>query len=296
MAATATYSEQTIAELLKQATHTLRQHGVDNPRLDAQILMIHAIGGNRLVLLTDPERRLSDVEAEAFHRMIERRCRREPVSHIVGYREFWSLTLRVNRDVLDPRPDSETLIAGVLDRIADKSAPLSLLDLGTGSGCLLLALLHDLPEARGTGVDISRAALTVAEGNAAALGLSDRVRFLHGDWALGLTGPFNVIVTNPPYIPAQDIVSLAPEVAQHEPIVALAGGSDGLESYRRLIPQIPRLLAADGLFAVEIGQGQAEAVSALVQDNGMAIDGLCSDLAGIPRCIIAKLAPKHAEY
>jgi release factor glutamine methyltransferase len=289
-------SDKTIAAHLKEGTQALRQHDVDNPRLDAQILMVHAIGGNRLVLLTDPDRLLRDEEAEAYHQMIARRCRREPVSHIVGYREFWSLTLRVNGDVLDPRPDSETLISAVLDSIPDKSAPLSLLDLGTGSGCLLLALLSELPEARGTGIDISRAALGIAEGNAEALGLAARVRFLHGDWALGLTGPFNVIVTNPPYIPAQDIVSLAPEVAQHEPIVALAGGGDGLESYRRLIPQIPRLLSDDGLFAVEFGQGQAEAVSEIIRVNGLAIDGLHNDLAGVPRCIIAKAASKHAEY
>lgn len=296
MATAAANSERTVTDYLKEGTQALRRHDVANPRLDAQILMAHAIGDNRLVLLTDPDRTLRAEEAEAYQQMIERRCQHVPVSHIVGYREFWSLTLRVNRDVLDPRPDSETLIETVLDHIAEKSAALSLLDLGTGSGCLLLALLYELPEARGTGVDISRAALDVANSNAAALGLSDRARFLHGDWALGLSGPFNVIVTNPPYIPAKEIVSLAPEVAQHEPIVALAGGGDGLESYRRLIPQIPRLLNADGLFATEIGQGQAEAVSVILRDCGMAIEGLYNDLAGIPRCIIAKVGPKNAEF
>ncbi len=278
----------TIAQCLKLGTAALRQQDVPNPRFDAQLLMSHATGFGRLALLTESERPLSAEEQAAFDAMIERRCKREPVSHIIGRREFWSLDFHVNKHVLDPRPDSETLIAAVLGCIENKAAPLSILDLGTGSGCLLLALLSELPNARGTGIDISRPALDVCAANAMALGLSDRVRFLQGDWALGLSGPFNVIVTNPPYITDQDMGSLAPEVARHEPHGALSGGLDGLDAYRRLIPQTPRLLDPNGFIALEIGQGQVESVGALLTDSGLEIDGIHNDLAGIPRCLTAK--------
>jgi release factor glutamine methyltransferase len=250
----------------------------DTARLDAELLLAHALGAARLTMLAGR----APVPAAAlaqFEGFIARRRRHEPIAHIVGEREFWSLPLRVTPDVLIPRPDSETLIA---DALASGVTPARILDLGTGSGALLLAALSEWPDATGLGVDCSGAALAVARGNAERLGFAARAAFAAGDWAEGLAGPFDLILCNPPYIP--DGEPLMPDVARYEPAGALFGGPDGLAPYRRLFPEVPRLLAPRGVAIFEFGPGQAGALQALAADAGMATR-LAQDLAGRPRCI-----------
>jgi release factor glutamine methyltransferase len=190
-------------------------------------------------------------------------------------------------DALDPRPDSETLVEAVLDRIADRSAPLKVLDLGSGTGCLLLALLTELPHSRGLGIDISPAAVALATRNAEALGLAGRARFERGDWASGVTGAWQVIVSNPPYIIEHVIADLVPEVERYDPRLALSGGADGLAAYRELMPQATRLLAPEGILALEIGAGQADQVEQLIQAAGLTCQARVRDLASLDRCILA---------
>lgn len=261
--------------------------GIDSARLDARLLVAEALGVAPLYLATHPELVATPEQQTTIEAMAARRERREPVSHILGRRGFWTLDLRVTRDTLDPRPDTETLVQGVLDRLPDRKAALRLLDFGTGSGCILLALLSELPAATGLGVDQSPAALAVAADNARRTGLDGRARFLQGNWGQGLTGPFDVIVSNPPYIPDADIDGLEPEVAQHEPRAALAGGADGLDCYRILTPQMAALLAPGGLAGFEVGAGQAPAVAALFSTHGFHSVAIAQDLAGIGRAVFA---------
>lgn len=273
-------------QILYDVTHRLRAVGVPSARLDARLLLAHATGISAMEVFSHPERQLSDAEQGRLNELVVRRERREPMSHILGQREFWSLPFRVTADTLDPRPDTETLVEAVLSHLPDRQAPLRLLDLGTGSGCILLALLSELPHATGVGVDASTAALTVAAANAGDMGLAERTHFVQGDWGQGLEGPYDVILSNPPYIPDGEIDALEPEVACFEPRSALAGGSDGLDCYRQLAPQMVELLAPDGLGAFEVGKGQDQAVAALLRKAGLRIVETRADLAGIHRCVV----------
>jgi release factor glutamine methyltransferase len=221
---------------------------------------------------------------------IDRRVAREPLSHILGHREFWSLDFRVDGSVLDPRPDSETLVEAGLAALAERDRPWRLLDLGTGSGCLLLALLKELPAATGVGVDRSPAALRIAADNADRLGLSGRARFASGDWAVGLAGEFDLILCNPPYIPSHAIAELAPEVALYEPRLALDGGPDGLACYRRLAPQLGPLAAPGGSIVLELGEGQANTVAGLMEGAGLTVGGVKRDLTGRARALVLQPA------
>ncbi len=277
----------TIAALLDGAVLRLKAAGVADPRLDAQMLLGHCLGVDRAHILGHRQDRPDRDATARFAALMARRVAREPVSHLTGQREFWSLGFAVSGAVLDPRPDSETLVEAVLGRIADRDAALRILDLGTGSGCLLLALLSELPHASGVGVDISAEALAVAGGNARALGFEDRVSLVRGDWGRNMHERFNVIVTNPPYIAGHAIDGLAPEVARHEPRLALDGGSDGLEAYQRLGPYLPRLLAANGIAALEIGIGQRAPVQDILRRNELDILEVRRDLGGTERCILA---------
>lgn len=283
-------ADLTIDDTVARATRVLAGAGVADPRRDARLLLGHALGGGQVTLLARPDRRLNAAEADLYRRLVRRRAGREPVSRLLGRREFWSMEFAVTPDVLDPRPDSETVIEAALEQVADRAAPLSVLDLGTGSGCLLLALLAELPNASGTGVDLSRRALDVARDNARRSGFADRVRFLHGDWGRGFAGGINVIVTNPPYLGDREIEDLEPEVAMHEPRLALDGGADGLDAYRRLAPDLVRLLAPDGFAALEVGAGQADAVRTILRRSSLAISSSRADLAGIERCLVARPA------
>lgn len=242
--------------LLAAATQRLKAAGIDGPRRDAVLLLAFSSGIAADRLRLEPAAEIPEVAAQAFAALVARRADREPVSHLTGRREFWSLPFRVSRDVLDPRADSETLIEAVLEKVVDRSSPLRIVDFGTGSGCLLLALLHELPDATGLGIDLSPAALAVASGNAADLGLAGRVRFQAGDWGVGLEGQFDILVSNPPYIETAAIAGLEPEVARHEPMLALDGGTDGLAAYRRLVPDLARLAAPGAIAALEIGQAR----------------------------------------
>jgi release factor glutamine methyltransferase len=288
----------TIAQTLTAAAARLAAAGVADPRRDARLLIAAAIEAGPERLIAEPERVLGAAEAARIEASISRRAAREPVSRILGRRGFWSLELEITPDTLDPRPDSETLVAAVLARIGAQGlvgAPLSVLDLGTGSGCLLLALLSELPAATGLGLDISAAALDVARRNARNLGLSDRARFEVGDWAgdspgdwgAGLAGSWQVIVSNPPYITDSEIGDLAPEVARYDPKLALTAGSDGLDAYRKLLPRAARLLERGGVLALEVGRGQQDAVTALLAASGLTPLSRHRDLGGIERCLLA---------
>ena len=266
--------------------------GIETARLDARVLVAHALGIEPAAVFGRFETLLNRSESERLAAMVRRRKAREPVARIVGEREFWSLSLRISADTLVPRPESETLVEAVLQLTDDRQAPLRVLDLGTGSGCLLLALMSELLEARGIGVDVCERVLAVAEGNAERLGFSARTEFQTGDWGSGLLPAlkcgFDIIVSNPPYIASGEIDGLAPEVALFDPRRALDGGTDGLNCHNVLAAQIPLLLATDGLAALEIGTGQEIAVARLVHESGLQVIDIKGDLAGIPRCVTAR--------
>ena len=276
-----------VGAALERGTARLSAAGVEAAPRDARILLAEATGEARSRLFAFPERPLSADELAAYEGFLTRRARREPVSRILGRREFWSLDFAVTADTLDPRPETEALVEAVLARLPAPGAGLRILDLGCGSGCILLALLSELGRAEGLGIDSSAAAVQVARANAEALGLRDRAVFRVGDWAGGLEGPWQAIVSNPPYIVESDIKDLAPEVKAYDPRQALSGGPDGLEAYRVLLPQAAKLLAPKGLLAIEFGAGQADAVQRLAEAAGFSVQDLVPDLAGRNRCLIA---------
>lgn len=279
----------TIGGLLAAATARLKQADIaERPRLEAILLLEHASGLSADRIRLDPDARLASGTAAAFEALLLRRLAHEPVTKIIGRREFWSLEFRTSRDVLDPRPDSETLVSGVLAAVTDRAAPLRLVDFGTGSGCLLLSLLHELPNATGLGVDLSPAALAIAQENAALLGLSARSVFRQGDWGTGLDGAFDILISNPPYIESAVVPTLEPEVAQYDPHLALDGGIDGLEAYRRLLPHLTRLAADGAVAALEVGMGQDVAVAGLLAAGGFAGIGVLADLGGVGRVVTGR--------
>jgi len=271
---------------LRRGQVRLRDAGIEAPRRDARLLLAAALDMSPSELMMVGERTLTPAELRGFDALIERRSGREPVSRILGRREFWSLDLAITPATLDPRPDSETLVEAVLDRIADRDRPRRVLDLGTGSGNLLLAVLAALPGAWGIGLDRDAAALAAAASNAGRLGLAGQAAFVASDWGAALSGNWDVILCNPPYIRTGHIDELAPEVARFEPRSALDGGSDGLAAYRRVVPEIARLLAPDGLAAVELGAGQDAEVADMARDGGLEPRHCLPDLAGIRRCLL----------
>lgn len=266
----------------------LRQAGVPNPELDARLLVQAACGCDEIEMIREPGMRLGEAEMERLAGFEARRLAREPVSRILGRREFWGLAFSLSPATLDPRPDSETLIETALDCMREIAAP-SILDLGTGTGCLLLALLHEREDARGLGIDISAAALDMAKRNAAALGLAARASFREGNWGEGLNGRFDLVISNPPYIARADIAALEEEVRAHDPLRALDGGVDGLDAYRALAQQLPALLKPGAAAVIELGQGQEAAVRALFVAAGLDVAPAAPDLSGVPRALVARL-------
>lgn len=275
----------TLSGLRRLAEARLRDAGLDTPDLDARYLLEHALGLTRADFIVNAERPVSETDAARALALIDRRVAREPVGRILGHREFWTIDLALNPDTLEPRPDTETVVEAVLRAIPDRNASLHLLDLGTGTGCILLALLAELPNARGLGVDLSPLAVEAAAGNAERNGLSSRARFQTGDWGNGLKDRFDIVVSNPPYIPSAEIATLEPEVREHDPRRALDGGPDGLAPYRVIAAQLPELLVAGGLVAVEVGQGQAADVARLLAAQGIVAIESLRDLGGIERCV-----------
>jgi release factor glutamine methyltransferase len=277
-----------------EAAAALAAAGIDEPRRHARRRAAAALDLAPGALIAEPERPVTPAERARLAGMLARMVAHEPLSRIVGRREFWGLDLALSPDTLDPRPDSETVIEAVLRRRPDHAAPLACLDLGTGSGCLLLALLAEFPAASGIGIDIAPGAAMTARANAAALGFAGRACFVVGDWASALRGwasalrgGFDVVVANPPYIATREIAALPRAVADYDPHRALDGGDDGLAAYRAIAADLPRLLRPAGIFAGEIGIGQGPAVAALLRHAGLAVDGIDADLSGIGRCIVA---------
>lgn len=273
------------------AQRRLKAAGVDSPAIDARLLLEAATGASRADIVTDPYRPIAEEQRATLDSWLSRRERREPVARILGRKGFWKLLLSVTPHVLEPRPDTETVVETALgwSSPADR---FTVLDLGVGSGAILLAILAERPGAKGLGVDVCPEALATARDNAARLGLADRAAFLHGDWTAGLDdGAFDLVVSNPPYIPSDAVAGLDPEVRDHDPILALDGGSDGLDAYRALAPEILRVLKPGGRFAAEIGFDQARAVTALFEAAGAEEVRTVQDLGARDRVIAGRKSP-----
>jgi release factor glutamine methyltransferase len=285
----------TEGEALAQAAARLAAAGIAAPRREARLLLALALGRPAESLLASSGDGISPEAAAHAASLVERRAGHEPFSRIAGKREFWSREFLLSPDTLDPRPDSETLIDAALARLPDRAVPLEILDFGTGTGALLLALLAELPNAAGIGVDLSPGAVETARRNAAALGLSARARFIVGDWGKGLSAPADVILANPPYIPSEQLTRLAPEVVRHDPPAALDGGTDGLQAYRELAPDLARLLTITGFAVCEIGAGQGEAVARIMAVAGLEVNTSRRDLAGIERCLVFERRKKRVK-
>jgi release factor glutamine methyltransferase len=276
----------TLVQAWTRAKKRLEAAGVDGPVIDARLLVEAAAGASRTDIIADPQRALSEAQEVVLEDYVARRERREPVSHILGRKGFWKIMVSVTPDVLTPRPDTETVVERVLTLFPEGRA-FSVLDLGVGSGAILLAILAERPAAKGLGVDVSEESLAVARENAANLGLASRTVLLRGDWTRGLgDAGFDLVVSNPPYIPSADIETLEPEVRDHEPRLALDGGTDGLDAYRQLAPEILRVLKLGGRFAVEIGFDQSAAVEALFREAGATEVETAKDLANRDRVVL----------
>lgn len=272
----------TIAAAIRDGAARLAAAGIEEPRREARLLLAHLLGGTLADLLRDAGAPVPD--PAAYQALLDRRARHEPLAYLTGHREFWSLDFAVSPATLIPRPDSETLVEAALAACA---APSRVLDLGTGTGCLLLAVLHERPSAFGVGVDISPAAAALAACNARRLGLAGRSAFLVADWTAPLAGRFDLVLANPPYIETATIPGLMPEVAAWEPARALDGGADGLDAYRRILADLPERLAPGGVAVLELGMTQAESVAALARTHGLAA-GFRTDLAGIRRTLVLR--------
>jgi release factor glutamine methyltransferase len=281
----------TVLKVLQWTAGYLKEKGIEGGRLDAELLLSDALILDRVGLYLNYDRPLTTVELTFFRQQVGRRARREPLQYILGRAEFWSLPFVVNPAVLIPRPDTEILVEEALKRA---SVEANILDVGTGSGAIAVALAHELPGAAVEGVDISPAALEVAAENARRNGVDGRVRLGEADLARLPEGPFDLIVSNPPYIPSDELAALMPEVRDFEPRLALDGGGDGLESYRLLARQAPSRLHSGGWLLLETGAGQAPAVRELLAEAGLLDVFSRNDYAGIPRVVGGKAATRDA--
>jgi len=281
----------TRAEARAALARAFGEAGLDAPEREAALLLTRAGGWRPVDMISAPDAPLGE-SAQRLAAAAARRLAGEPLSRILGTREFWSLEFAISPDVLDPRADTETLVEAARTSMrVRRDETLRILDFGTGSGALLCALLGEFPRATGIGVDLSPAAAEIARANVAALGLGARATIRIGDWGQGLDGPFDLIVSNPPYIPAADIAGLDREVREHDPRLALDGGADGLDAYRALAPELTRLLEPKhGRFFLEFGLGQAEAVRAILERGGLIVDATLNDLGGHIRAISGRSA------
>jgi release factor glutamine methyltransferase len=279
---------ETLGSLLAEASAALSAVGFGEPRRHARRLVASALAISQADLFGHLDRALEHEQISLIRIMLGRVIDREPLSRIIGQREFWGLDFSLSAETLDPRPETETVVEAVLGRNSEHHAPLRMLDLGTGTGCILLALLHEFPAATGIGVDIAEGAVMTARSNATALGLADRALFFVGNWGTALSGRFDVIVANPPYIASGGLAFLPREVVCYDPPRALDGGRDGLVAYRAIAADLQALLACDGVFVTEIGVDQADAAATVLRANGLVLEGIEEDLAGIARCVIAR--------
>ena len=286
----------TVGKLLKWTEQYFTSKGLDSPRLDAEVLLSHVLKKERIYLYVHFDEPLETAELSSYRELIKKRLSHEPIAYIIGEREFMGLTFKVTPDTLVPRPDTEILVEAAMGRlkkqVPEKGENLCIADIGTGTGAIILSLLKFLPAANGMAVDISPEAIAVAEENAAEFALTDRVKFFCGDLLTPLEGQrFNAIISNPPYIPTSEMNSLMPEVRSFEPRLALDGGADGLDFYRRLLAESTAFLMPKGFLAVEIGLGQAPIIISLVAENkAWGKTEIVKDLAGIERVTIIWLA------
>ena len=290
----------TIGRLLCAAG--LRLHAAGLPRREARLLLAHALSATPEALLRDAHAEIPAADAARFEALLERRLTREPLALLLGSTGFWTLDLEVSGDTLIPRADSEALIELALRLMGASTAQERqaraqavapgprVLDLGTGTGCLLLALLAEWPAARGIGLDIQPGAAALAARNAARNGLAPRARFLAGRWADALDARFDLVISNPPYIESASVAGLMPEVSRHEPRTALDGGADGLDAYRAILADLPRLLAPGGYAILELGRGQGPDVARLAQAGGLEVSGMQADMGGIDRAIAFRMS------
>jgi release factor glutamine methyltransferase len=279
---------QTVASLLDDAATTLNEAGVGEARRIARRAVGAVLEISPVEMLSHPERMVEDLQVNRVRLTLDRMVAREPLSRILGRREFWGLEFALSSDTLDPRPETETIVETVLRRFPDRDTPLRLLDLGTGTGCIVLSLLSEFRNAVGFGVDLSAGAAITARRNAGSLGFADRAHFLVGDWGAAISGKFDAITANPPYIPDALLAGLPREVALHDPRLALSGGKDGLQAYRSLAMDLGRLLRQKEFFFGEIGQGQGRAVAAILRASGLVVEAYEKDLAGTARCVVAR--------
>jgi release factor glutamine methyltransferase len=293
---TESFAGQTVEAARRALTARFKSGGIDSAELDARMLVGAVLGLDLTGMITAAERSLTSGEALHLEDFTRRRFAGEPVARILGHKEFWGLPLQLSPATLVPRPDTETVVELALQMLRADGAlnrPLRIADLGTGSGAILLALLSELPGAHGFGTDISAEALQTARTNATRVRLADRATFMACDYATALTGPFDLIVSNPPYIRSADIGGLAAEVRDYDPIAALDGGADGLDAYRALIPQAACVLAPGGALIVEAGQGQSPEIQGLMTAAGLTPAGAPkADLAGIQRAVAGRKMPR----
>jgi release factor glutamine methyltransferase len=278
-------ADTTTGDLVLTTARRLAAAGIELASLEARLLVGHALEASLETVIAHPERAVTGSEAEIAGNLAARRESGEPLAYILGKREFWSLPFQVTPDVLIPRPETEVLVETALRLTPAAGSPIRILDLGTGSGCILLALLSERPAARGVGVDRSQAALRIAQDNALRLGLAHRCAFVCAHWGSALTSSFDLIVTNPPYIGSGDYGAVDDAVRRFEPAIALSGGSDGLDAYRSFGGDVARLLARGGHAVVEVGAGQAETAEVVLASRGLRAIATGRDLAGRERCL-----------
>lgn len=277
-------------DIINQLIHA----GIDNPRLEARLILAHIKQCPASEVYSDID--LDETQQKQLKVVLNRRLNHEPLDKILGTRSFFKYDFKVNADVLSPRPDTETLVESVLEIYSDPNMPLNLLDLGTGSGCIIESLLGEYPNANGLAVDISAKALSVARQNAETIGIVKHLKLLQADWfahnfVQKINRKFEVIVTNPPYIPTADITKLDKEVKNFDPHAALDGGADGFSSYRRLAEVVPQLLTDGGYVFIEAGIGQAEKIAQIFTTGGLRLQAIKTDLSGIQRCVILQNNP-----
>lgn len=281
---------ETLVSAWQAARDRLIAAGVDSPVLDARLLVEAGAGVTRLEIVTNPRRELTRDQVAGICALVDRRVAREPVSHVLGKKAFWTLDLNITPAVLTPRPETEFLVEAAL-KFLPPTTPARVLDLGVGSGAVLLSVLAERDLASGVGLDVSADALAVARGNAEMLKLDNRAAFHLGDWSAEFGEQFDLVLANPPYIPSAEIDTLPPEVSRHEPRVALDGGADGLDAYRAIIAKLADWLKPGGGFAFEVGRGQGAAVEALIAAAGHPILPARADLSGVLRVVSGRLPP-----